>query len=202
MTRGRFWTKKDARVARESVRVFPLLGIWSRLRLNNSNFDCRNLTWVKYPCILSSLTSNSPPTWPTTSLESENTFMVFPPIFWTMDIPSNKASYSASLFVAENPNLSDFSMVSFSGETKTNPTPEPLWFATPSTYTFQTGGSYREIVSINFPSMFFVVDISSNACLANSAIRSTSTWPLTKVRGMYFMSKAPRTVPHFAILSM
>ena len=62
--------------------------------------------------------------------------MAFPPIIWTMRTPSNKASYSASLFVVENPSLSDFLMVSFSGEIKASPTPEPLWFAAPSTYTF------------------------------------------------------------------
>ena len=71
-----------------------------------------------------------------TSLKSENIFTAFPPILWTMDIPSSKASYSASLFVAEKPNLNDFSMVSFLGEIRTSPTPEPLWFALPSTYTF------------------------------------------------------------------
>ena len=43
-----------------------------------------------------------------------------------MDIPSNKTSYLASLFVAEKPNLSDFLMVICSGETKTSPTLEPL----------------------------------------------------------------------------
>ena len=89
MTRARLCAEEDASMARKSACVFPLLGMWSRL--NDSNFDCRNLTWVKYPCILSSLASNSPPTWLTTSLEFENIFMAFPPIFWTMDIPSNTA---------------------------------------------------------------------------------------------------------------
>ena len=134
ITRGKLYAEEVASVARESACVFPLLGTCSRL--NNSNFDCKRLTWLKYPCILSSLTSSLPFTWPTTNLKSENIFTVFPPILWTMDIPSNKASYSASLFVAEKPNLKDFLMVSFSGETKTNPTSDPLWFVAPSIYNF------------------------------------------------------------------
>ena len=128
-----------------------------------------------------------------TSLKSENIFTAFPPILWTMDIPSSKASYSASLFVAEKPNLNDFSMVSFLGEIRTSPTPEPLWFAAPSTYTFQNKGYCREIVPTDFPSMFCVVDISSNRGSVNLATKSASTWPLTKVRDMYLMSKTPRT---------
>ena len=198
MTRGRLWADEDASVARESTYVFPFLGMWCRL--NDSNFDCRNLTWFKYPYILSSLASNSPPTWLTTSLESENTFMAYSPILWTMDTPSNKASYSTSLFVAENPGFSNFSIVSFPGEIKTSPTPEPLWFDAPLTYTFQKGGSCKEIVPTDFPSMFCVVDISFNVGSANSTTRSANIWPLTEVRGMYLMSKAPRMVPHFAIL--
>ena len=198
ITRGKLCTEEVANVTRESTYVFPLLGTCSRL--NNSNFDCKCLTWLKYPCILLSLTSNSPFTWPTTSLESKNIFTAFPPIFWTMDIPSNKTSYSASLFVAEKPSLSDFSIVICSGETKTSPTTEPLWFAAPSTYTFQNEGSCREIVPTDFPSMFYVAATSSNRGSANSATRSTNTWPLTEVRCMYLISKAPKTVPHLAIL--
>ena len=98
-----------------------------------------------------------------------------------MDIPSSKASYSASLFVAEKSNLSDFSMVSFSGEIRTSPTLEPLWFAAPSMYTFQNKGSCREIVPTDFPSMFYVVNISSNGGSVNLAIKSARTWPFTKV---------------------
>ena len=47
---------------------------------------------------------------------------------------------NASLFVAENPSLRDFSMIVFSGDSRTSPTPDPLWFVVPSTYTFQHGG--------------------------------------------------------------
>ena len=102
--------------------------------------------------------------------------------------------------MAENPSLSDFSMVRFLGEIKTSPTLELLWFVAPSMYTFQKGGSYKEIMPTDFLSMFCVVDISSNAGSVNSAIRSASIWPLTEVQGIYLMSKAPRMVPYFAIL--
>ena len=144
ITYGKLYTKEVASVARESACVFPLLGVCSRL--NDSNLECKCLTWLKYPCILSSLTSSLPFTWPTINLEFKNIFTIFPPILWTMDIPSSKALYSASLFVAKKPSLSDFSMVICSGEIRSSPIPKPLWFAAPSTYTFQNKGSYREIV--------------------------------------------------------
>ena len=134
ITRDKLYAEEVASVARELACVFLLLRTCSRL--NDSNLDYKCLTWLKYPCILSSLASNSPFTWPTTNLESENIFTAFPPILWTMDIPSSKASYSTSLFVAEKPSLSDFSMVICYEKTRTSPTLEPLWFAAPSTYTF------------------------------------------------------------------
>ena len=124
ITRGRLCTKEVANVARESACVFPPLGTCKRVKDSNPDYRC--LTWLKYPCILSSLASSLPFTWPMINLEFENIFIAFPPILWTMDIPSSKASYSASLFMVEKPNLSDFSMVSFSDEIRTSPTPEPL----------------------------------------------------------------------------
>ena len=83
--------------------MFPFLKTCDRLKRSKSN--CKRLTWLKYSCILASLASNSPFTWPTTNLESENISTAFPPIFCTMTIPCSKASYSASFFVAENPSL-------------------------------------------------------------------------------------------------
>ena len=133
MTRGKSCVEKVARVARESACVFPLLGICNKLKDSNSN--CKCLTWFKYSCILTSLASNSPFTWPTINLESENISIDFPPIFCTMTILTNRASYSASLFVAEKSSLNDFSMIIFSGDTRTSPTSDPLLFAAPSTYT-------------------------------------------------------------------
>ena len=94
ITWGKLYAEEVASVARELAYVFPLLGTCSRL--NDSNLHCKCLTWLKYHCILSSLAYNLPFTWLTTSLESENIFTAFPSILWTMDIPSNKASYSAS----------------------------------------------------------------------------------------------------------
>ena len=150
ITQGKLYAEEVASVIKELACMFPLLGMCSRL--NDSNFDCKCLTWLKYPCILSSLVSNLPFTCPMTSLESENIFIAFPPILWTIDIHSSKDSYSASLFMAKKPNLNDFSMVSFSGETSTSPTPDPLWFTTPSTYTFQWNGSCGAIEPTDFPS--------------------------------------------------
>ena len=142
ITQGKLSVEEVASVARESACVFPLLGMCNRL--NDLNFDCKCLTWLKYPCILSSLASSSPPTWPTTSLKSKNIFTVFTPALWTMDIPSNKASYSASLFVAEKSNLNDFSMVSFSSEIRIVaplriPFGSLLYWHTPSNATVLTG---------------------------------------------------------------
>ena len=113
-----------AKVAKEFAWVFSLLRICDKLK--NSNFVCIHLTWPKYSCILASRASNFPFTWSTTSVESENIFTVFPPIFWTIAIAINKISYSASLFVVENPNRNDFSMVIFLGDTRIRPTWSPL----------------------------------------------------------------------------
>ena len=86
MTRGNLYAKEVASVVKESTCVFSLLGMCSRL--NDLNFDCRSLTWLKYPCIFSSLASSSPPTWPTTSLEYEKILLLFPPPFepWTFPL--------------------------------------------------------------------------------------------------------------------
>ena len=147
-------------------------------RLNDLNFSCRCLIWAKYPCILSSLTSNSPFTWPTTNLESENIVADFPPILWTIDIPSNNASHSASLFVAEKPSLNNFSMMSFLGEIKTSPTLDPFWFAAPSTYTFHYNGSCAVTRPIDFSSMRCSSNSFFTGLSANSATKSARTWPL------------------------
>ena len=117
--RGRLPVEVVASVANESAWVFPLLETCNKLK--KLKFDCKRLTWLKYFCILASLASNSPFTWPTTNLESENISTAFPPIFCTMANPCNKASYLVSLFVVENPSLRDFSMIVFSRDTRTAP---------------------------------------------------------------------------------
>ena len=124
MTQGKSCAEKVARVARKSACVFPFLGICSKLKDLNPNYKC--LTWFKYSCILTSLASNSPLTWPTTNLESENISTAFLPIFWTMAIPANRALCSASLFMVEKPSLKDFSVVTFLGDSRTSPSPKPL----------------------------------------------------------------------------
>ena len=138
MTRGKSWVEEVASIAKESACALPFLGICSKSK--ESNFDCKHLTWLRYPCILSSFASNSPFTWLKMSLESEKTFTNFPPILWTMAIPINKTSYSASLFVAEKSNLKDFSMMTFSGDISTSLIPEPFWFDASSTYTSRPEG--------------------------------------------------------------
>ena len=136
------------------------------------------------------------------NLESENISTTFLAIFWTMAIPANRSSYSSLLFVAEKLNLKDFSIVTFLGDIKTSPSPEALQVAAPSTYTLQDRGSHEETIPTNFPSMPYFSAFSSTGDSANSATKSTRTWPLTKVGSMYLMSKAPRIVPHLAILPM
>ena len=121
---GSFPAEEVASVANESTWVLPLLEMCDKL--NRSKLGRRCLNWLRYSCILTSLASISPLTWPITSLESENISTTFPPIFYTMAIPCNKASYSVSLFIAENPSLRDFSMVALSGDIRTSPTPDPF----------------------------------------------------------------------------
>ena len=58
ITRGRPCAEDVARVARESARVFMLLGIWCKEK--ESNLDCKCLAWFRYSYILTSLASNSP----------------------------------------------------------------------------------------------------------------------------------------------
>ena len=124
ITRGKSYAEEVASIDKESACALPLLGTCNKSK--ESNFNCKHLTWLRYPCILSSFASNSPLTWPTTSLESEKSFTDFPPILWTIAIPSNRASYSASLFVAEKSNLKDFLITTFSGDISTSLTPEPF----------------------------------------------------------------------------
>ena len=89
------------------------------------------------------MASNSPFTWPTTNIESDKTSTAFPPIFRTMVIPTNRTSYLALLFVAEKPNLKDFSMVIFLRDIRTSLTPNPFLFVAPSMYSLQDKGSYK-----------------------------------------------------------
>ena len=88
-----------------------------------------------------------------------------------MCIPTSKAS----LFVAEKLNLKDFLIVILLGDIKTSPTLDPLWFAAPSTYTFQDEGSYKKIAPTDFSSMFCFPLPSSNGVLANSTTRFVRT---------------------------
>ena len=79
ITWGKLCAEEVVGVVRESAYVFLLLGICGKVK--DSNPDCNYWTWFRYSCILKSLASNSPLTWPTTNLESESTSTIFPPIF-------------------------------------------------------------------------------------------------------------------------
>ena len=59
--------------------------------------------------------------------------------------------------MVEKSSLSDFLIVILSGEIRTSPTPEPLWFVAPSTYTFQHVGSCREIAPTDFSPMLLLL---------------------------------------------
>ena len=72
ITRGKLCAEEVARVAKESVWVFPLLGICDKSK--DSNFVCIHLTCLKYSYILVSRASSSSFTWPMISLEFENIF--------------------------------------------------------------------------------------------------------------------------------
>ena len=58
------------------------------------------------------------------------------------------ASYSASLLVVWNSNLSAYSMSIPSGEVRIRPTPPPCAFNAPSTESFQMGGGGGGLVSV------------------------------------------------------
>ena len=79
ITRGRLCAKEVASVARKLAYVFLFLGTCDKLKDLNADYKC--LTCFKYSCILISLASNSPRTWPTTSLELEKISTTFSPIF-------------------------------------------------------------------------------------------------------------------------
>ena len=135
MTRGRFDPKEVASIANNSTWEFCPLKICVKVKLLKQDWAC--LTLSRYSCIRGSLASNFPLTCLTTKLESNYTSTTFPPSLITIVIPTNKASYSVSLFVA---NYRDFSNTSFLGETSTILSPKPFWFATPSVYTSQAIG--------------------------------------------------------------
>ena len=124
-----------AKIARESTWEFLPWETYSSVKewksLNN------RFTQPKYQSILRSFASYSLWTCPTTSLELQYALIILPPSFCIAFRPANKASYFASLFVATNPSLSDFSKVMPSGETITIPIPDPFLFATPSTNNYQ-----------------------------------------------------------------
>ena len=88
ITQGKLCVEEIASMARESACVFPLLRMWSRL--NDSNFDYKCLTWLKYPCILSSLASSSPPLSQRPVLSPRTFLLLFLPLFEPWTFPPTK----------------------------------------------------------------------------------------------------------------
>ena len=198
ITRGKLCVEEIARVVRESTCVFLLLGICCKEKDSNLNYKC--LTCFKYSCILKSLASNSPFIWLTTNLEFENTSTIFPPIFWTIAIPINKASYSASLFVAKKPNLKDFLMMILSEDTTTNPLQIPF-----DLMHHQHIPSKIEVFVRRSSQLIFYPCSTSRHFLLSEARQTRppnpqEPRPFIEVRGIYLILKDPRIVAHFAIL--
>ena len=186
-------------VAKESAWVFPFLGIYDKSK--DSNFFCIHLTWLKYSCILVSHASNSPFTCPTTSLESENISTVFPPIFWTIVIPVNKVSYFASLFVAEKPTLRIFQWWS----SQEIPELAPLLIPASLLLHPYTSSRVRDTVWRLGQLIFHPCYAAPHLFLQDiQQIQPPSQRGpgLLQQCEAYTSSKAPRIVPHLAILQV
>ena len=95
------------------------------------------------------------------------------------------ASYSASLVVAWNPNLSAYSMSIPSGEVRIKPAPLPCAFVALSTESFQMGRSVGARV------------FSVGSAEVNSMTKSAKTYPFIVVFGLYLMSNSLSSMAHF-----
>ena len=89
-----------------------------------------------------------------------NTFATLPLSFLTASNLAHRASYSASLLVAEKVSLNDFSMVMLLGDMMTILTLNPFWLATPSIYNSQDKGGGASTI------MIFL--LKSHSCLGLS----------------------------------
>ena len=111
----------NANLASQSASTFSSLG----MRRNSTFLKCESKVWtnVRYFFILSSLASYSPLTCPMISWESLLTMRFLILIFFDNFSPARRASYSASLFVAQKRSWMAYSSLSFSGETRMIPAP-------------------------------------------------------------------------------
>jgi hypothetical protein len=94
--------------------------------------------------------------------------------------PCRRASYSASLFEALKPNLTACSNSSPPGDIRTIPKPEPLEFASPSTYNVHPFFSKIRSTPLGCSSMVGRLLFSG----ANLVMKSASTCPLMDVLGL------------------
>ena len=121
------------------------------------------------------------------SLESQNTSTTLPQCFYMVFKPTQRASYSALLFMAGKLNLKDFSMVMHLGETRIILIPEPFRLAAPSTYNSQSCGRDVEINKICLSSIPPSIMTSFSILSVNLATSSAKTCPFTTIRGNYLM---------------
>ena len=99
-----------------------------------------------------------------------------------------RASYLASLFEAQKPNLSDFSNRNPSGDIITTPTLDPLALDAPSIYT-------RHDLTETWH-----ISIGAPGAGVNSATNFANTYHLMEFLGLYRMLNVPSLVPHLASL--
>ena len=98
-----------------------------------------------------------------------------------------RASYSASLLKALNPNLNECSNLIPSEVMMTIPAPAPIALKAPSTNTLHERFFTWQTIPVSFLG-------------ENSAMKSARTWPLIAFCGLYRMLKDPSCVSHLAIL--
>ena len=129
----------------------------------------------------------------TTNWESLHTSNCLTSMEWARLSPTMTTSYSASLLEAENQNLSAYSTSIPSGGgggggVRINPESLPLALTAPSTNNLQIGMSdSSSVVSVGF------VEV-------NSMIKSTKTYPLIVVLGLYLISNSLSSMAHFTNL--
>ena len=149
------------------MEIFTLRNLFKSKRKKAPRQVLNLIQVPKYPWIFSLKI-----TWtcPAMSLESQYALTTLPPSFYLAITPASKASYSASLFVAEKPSLRDFSKVIPFGEIIMIPLPNPFWLAAPS-----TNSCYTCWISIELTlsaSSSFVPSLESPNSSVNSANKS------------------------------
>lgn len=93
------------------------------------------------------------------------------------------ASYSASLFEAEKPNLMDCFSLSPEGDMRTTLASSLFFFEDPTTY----------IIHV---SPFLMLSVSRLLYLGSLMMKSTNTWPLRLCRGLYSIPNLPSSMAH------